>query len=146
MPDWLIEGDSTIILLLAVTAIIASVAWWQMRKKWLLAVAGVALVSIGVLMLLNRLFESDREQVGRKLTEMAAAVAPPRDMNKIFTHVSADFRYGAALLGHAATNNTKSRTVTTGCTLRSISSSGSWRPNSSTTSETAYSRSSSTIP
>ena len=96
MPDWLIEGDSTIYLLLAAVGVIAAVAWWQMPKKWLLAVATVAFAMIGVLFLLDRQFESDREQIGRKLNEMAAAVTQPPDMNKIFTHVSADFRYGPA--------------------------------------------------
>ena len=96
MPDWLIEGDPTILVLLAVAAVCAGVAWWKTRQRWLIPVASLAVVLIAALIVLNFLFESDREQMVRKINEIKAAVTgPPRDFNKAFSNFSPDFSYGA---------------------------------------------------
>ncbi|MFL5330645.1 MAG: hypothetical protein ACJ8C4_17215 [Gemmataceae bacterium] len=95
MPAWLIEGDPTIILGLVVVALCAGAAWRKTRRRWLIGLATAALVFAGALVILDRLFESDREQIKRKLDEMAAAAkGPVLDLNKIFSHVSSNFAYG----------------------------------------------------
>lgn len=94
MPDWLSEGSFTAYLILVVVGLCAALAWQRTRKKWLLGLIGIALIAAGALFSIDRAFESDREQLARKVNEMAAAVEPPRNMDKLFGNVSPDFRYG----------------------------------------------------
>ncbi len=93
MSDWLFEGRPTVYVILAAAAVLLFVAWWQARKRpWLYAtVAFLAL--IGVYFLLDRAVETDREQIVRKVEEMSAAVHD-RNVERIFVHVSEQFRLG----------------------------------------------------
>lgn len=94
MPDWLTEGDSTLYLVLAAAEVVLLALWWRTRKRWYaVAAAGVATIAL-LLFILDWAVESDREQVKRKLHEMAAAVAAGH-MDAIFSHISRDFRYGS---------------------------------------------------
>jgi ketosteroid isomerase-like protein len=94
MPDWLIEGDLTLLILIGFAAGLCAYIWSKTRKRlWLgLAIAGVAF--LGLLVLLDHWFESDREQITSNIKSMAAAV-PRHDFNTIFSHFASDFRYGA---------------------------------------------------
>lgn len=93
MPDWLIEGDATVFTLLALTGIIVAVVWWQTRKRaWGLAAIVVGLLALSYF-LLDRSIESDREQIRRKVSEIAAAISH-QNLDAAFSHVSADFRRG----------------------------------------------------
>src|SRR5262245_12898360 len=61
------------------------------RRTMLFAVAGVGLTLLLALGLCDFLFESDREQVIRKLREMSQGVRN-RDLNRVFSHVSESFQ------------------------------------------------------
>ena len=91
MSDWLFEGRPTVYVILAAAAVLLFVAWWQTRKRpWLYAtVAFLAL--IGLYFLLDRLVETDREQIVRKVEEMSAGVRE-RNVERIFANVSEQFR------------------------------------------------------
>jgi hypothetical protein len=93
MPDWLMEGDTATLLLIFVAALCAGVAWWKTRRKELLAGALFLLVIGGAFIALDFAFESDREQIERKVHEVAEQIKMPLDLNKMFEHISPAFRY-----------------------------------------------------
>src|SRR5437763_3349454 len=93
MPAWLIEGDPVVYLVLGGVALACSALWWRTRKKRY-AVAGLVAVLLAVaFFLVDRSFESDREQIERKTQEVAAAVQR-HDVAGAFRHISEDFHYG----------------------------------------------------
>jgi hypothetical protein len=88
--DWLFEGRTAVYVYLAAVGIFLLLAWQQTRKRlWLIGLGAVAVLA-GLYFLLDRAVETDREQVVRKLQEMAAAVRG-RDTDAIFAHVSDRF-------------------------------------------------------
>jgi hypothetical protein len=93
MPDWLIEGDVTVLTLLVLACVVLAALWWQSRKQ----VFGIAAIVIGLLaltmFLVDHLVESDREQIQRKVGEIAAAISN-QNLDAAFAHVSSDFRRG----------------------------------------------------
>lgn len=93
MPDWLIEGDVTVLTLLALAGVIFVAIWWQTRKRafGILAIL-VALLAL-TLFLVDRTVESDREQIQRKVREIAAGISS-QNLDLSFSHVSNDFRRG----------------------------------------------------
>jgi hypothetical protein len=94
MPSWLFEGSPTVYFLLACAAVLCAVAWWRTRKrKYLIGAAVAGGLLLGVYAL-DRLVESDGEQIERKLHEMAAGVTA-RDYDRVFQHVSDSFLVGA---------------------------------------------------
>jgi len=90
--DWLYEGRQAVYLVLACLAVLFVALWTRNRKRRWLYLAAVPLVLIGVYFLLDRLVETRREQIGRKLNEMAAAVRA-RDVGRILDHTSERFRW-----------------------------------------------------
>src|SRR5207302_6751478 len=64
--------------------------WWRTRRRSYAVVAGVTGVAIVSLSLLDRLIESDREQMIRKVQEVADAVSHQR-LDRAFDHVSEQF-------------------------------------------------------
>ena len=91
MFDWLFEGQTTVYVVLAAATVILFVAWWQTRKRYWFYGTVAFLALIGLYFLLDRLVETDREQIERKLNEMAAGVRE-RNVDRIFAHVSEQFR------------------------------------------------------
>jgi ketosteroid isomerase-like protein len=89
--DWLFEGRLTVYVALAVVALLLAARWWQTRRGAWLVGAACALALIGVYYVLDRARETDREQIERKLQEMAAAVRP-RDVRRICAHISESFQ------------------------------------------------------
>jgi hypothetical protein len=93
MPDWLVEGDVTVLTLLALAGVVSAALWWQSRKR----AFGIAAIVIAFLamtiVLVDRVVESDREQIQRKIGEIAAAISN-QNLDAAFAHVSADFRRG----------------------------------------------------
>jgi hypothetical protein len=93
MPDWLVEGDTTVYALLALLGVIFVALWWQSRNRGYVIAAGIVGVLLLGYFLLDRLVESDREQMIRKVREIAAAISS-RNPDAAFAHVSDDFRRG----------------------------------------------------
>lgn len=93
MPDWLFEGRTAIYVLLAAVAFLALCAWWQTRRRVALITLAFALGLGGLYFLLDRLVETDREQIERKVRLMAAAVQA-HSTDSIFSHISESFQRG----------------------------------------------------
>jgi hypothetical protein len=89
--DWLFEGRTSVYVVLAALVVFLLLAWWQMRKRWLLAGVVFAAALIGLYVLLDTLVETDREQIVRKLKEMVAAVNA-HNLDAAFVHISEQFR------------------------------------------------------
>jgi len=88
--DWLFEGRTSVYIILGALAVLLLVAWWQNRWRWCLVGVGVLLVLIGAYWLLDRLVETDREQIARKVQDMAAAVKQ-KNLDAAFTLFSDQF-------------------------------------------------------
>jgi hypothetical protein len=93
--DWLFEGRTSVYVSLAAIALVMLLAWQQTRKRFCLIGLAAAVGLAGLYFLLDRLVETGREQVVRKVQEMAAGVRA-RDVNAIFNHVSERFSRGGA--------------------------------------------------
>jgi hypothetical protein len=111
VSDWLFEGRPTVYVILAAAAVLLLVAWWQTRKRYWLY-GGVAFLGlIGLYFLLDRLKETDREQIRRKVEEMAAAVSE-RNVERIFANVSEQFHLNGS--GRAAFRQLAERALSRG--------------------------------
>jgi|GEM_PF-2288540 hypothetical protein len=64
------------------------------QRRICFAAAAVAVVALAGLVICDRLFESDREQIVRKLRVMSVAVRE-NDLNRVFEHISPRFKKGA---------------------------------------------------
>lgn len=112
MPTWLSDPPRTAYLLLAVIALASVAAAWFLvpepprdratgkippnrNRRRLHMVAAICAAALVALIVADRTWESDREQIVRKLLEMSEGVAE-RDLDKVFQHVSDSFRYGSA--------------------------------------------------
>jgi hypothetical protein len=95
MFDWLFEGRLLVYVVLVLVGLAFLFFWYRdsrRRRFWLYPVALMVLLA-GVYFLLDRLVETRREQIGRKLQEMAVAVKKG-DVSRIFEHISDQFRLG----------------------------------------------------
>jgi hypothetical protein len=90
MPTWLVEGNPTAYFLVACAAFGCIAAWWRTRKVKYAIAGAVALCALIGLLVLDRFVESDREQMIRKVQEIAAAISS-HDVDRAFTHVSDRF-------------------------------------------------------
>jgi hypothetical protein len=89
--DWLFEGLTTVYVLLAAALLGFFFIYWQYRRKaWLYAMA-VVVALIGLYWLLDRLVETDREQIQRKVDVMANGLRT-HNLDAVFEHLSDDFR------------------------------------------------------
>jgi hypothetical protein len=108
MPNWLADPPFSLYVILLVAAIIPLFAAFFLRppaqkrdqkqkkpstKTILAAISAIAFLLLLALKTCDRLFESDREQIERKLKEMSDGVRE-RNLDKVFQHVSDSFRYG----------------------------------------------------
>lgn len=107
MFDWLFEGRLAIYLLLGLLTVALVFAWRHNGKGWCLIGAGVMLVLIGGYWLLNRLVETDREEITRKVDEISAAVRQ-RDLDKVFANLSDQFRSPSGMTKQAFRSNVES--------------------------------------
>lgn len=90
MFQWLVEGNPTIYFILGAALVGSLAAWYRTRKRWKAIVAGVCAALILGLFALDRLVESDDEQMVRKVKEVAAAISR-NDVNSAFQHISESF-------------------------------------------------------
>ena len=111
MSDWLFEGRPTVYVILAAAVVLLLVAWWQTRKRYWLYPGLAFLALIGVYFLLDRLVETDREQIVRKVNEMSAGVRE-RSVDRIFANVSEQFHLNGS--GRAAFRQFAERALRTG--------------------------------
>jgi hypothetical protein len=89
--DWLFEGLPSVYVALGGVAVLLLVIWWQQRKRWCLIGVAVAAALIGLYALLDYAVETDREQIVRKIKEMAAGVNAHK-LDATFVHISDQFR------------------------------------------------------
>jgi hypothetical protein len=90
--DWLFEGRPTAYMLLGMAAALMVVMWWLDRKRrWLISIGAIALLAFAYF-LLDRLVETGREQIRRRLGEMAKAVQENKP-DAVMTHVSDRFQW-----------------------------------------------------
>jgi hypothetical protein len=89
--DWLFEGRTTVYVALAALAAFFLLIWWQNRKRGWLICVGIAFGLVGLYALLDRIVETDREQLVRKIQEMAAAVNA-QNVEALMEHISDNFR------------------------------------------------------
>ncbi|MFO0807070.1 MAG: hypothetical protein U0746_00440 [Gemmataceae bacterium] len=90
MPDWLTESNPTLYFLLAVAALAFVAAWNRSRQRKFAVGATISLALLAGAYLCHQLVESDREQMERKIHEIAHAVHD-RQMDQAFRHVSDSF-------------------------------------------------------
>lgn len=93
MPDWLIEGDRSVAMLLGIVALAAAAWGWKTEQRRWLIVAGVALTLLVGFLLADRFWESDRERIGSTVQAMAGAIGP-RSFDVAASHLSEKFYYG----------------------------------------------------
>jgi hypothetical protein len=89
--DWLFEGRTSVYVILAALAVFLLLLGGQTRKRWWVIAAVVVAATIGLYALLDRLVETDREQIVRKINAMAAAVNA-HNLNAAFADFSDQFR------------------------------------------------------
>jgi hypothetical protein len=89
--DWLFEGRAAVYVVLAALAAFLLVVWWQRRKRWCLVAVAIVAGLIGLYALLDKVVETDREQIVRKVQEMAAA-ANARNLDALLDNISEQFR------------------------------------------------------
>jgi hypothetical protein len=88
--DWLFEGWPAIYALLIIVVIALGYIYWQTRHRgWLYGMLGV-FVLIGVYALLDRLVETDRELLERKIKTMAADLQG-HNLNAFFDNLDDNF-------------------------------------------------------
>ncbi len=90
MFDWLFEGRTSVYVLFAAAAAALLYTGLQARKRSLLVACGIVAALIGVYFLLDRMVETGREQVRRKVQDLAAGVSA-RDADRVLAHVSERF-------------------------------------------------------
>ncbi len=115
MFDWLFEGRTSVYAVLAALTVFLLLVWWQTRKRWLLFVAIGAAGTMGVYALLDRMVETDREQIVRRIKSMIASVNSG-NLDGIFVNISDEFRSaggkGKAELREMARNYIEQHIVT----------------------------------
>lgn len=107
MPTFLSDPPSSLYIILGVVGVLCLVAAFVLvgksppnkdpkkkqssSRRYLIAAAVVALVAMLGLFICDRLFESDKEQIVRKLNEMSDGVRT-RNLDLTFSHLSDKFR------------------------------------------------------
>jgi hypothetical protein len=89
--DWVFEGRPFVFVVCAALGVFLLLVWWQIRKFLFLLAVALVVAAIGLYALLDRVVETDREQLVRKVNELAAAVNA-RNVDALFENVSDNFR------------------------------------------------------
>ncbi len=92
MPSWLVEDAILVAIVLGIGAILLLAAWLRDRdKRYLIAGAVLAVLAV-VAAVIWFAVDTDARKIERKVKDMAAGI--PRDLDRTFRHVSAQFLYG----------------------------------------------------
>ncbi len=92
MPDWLFEGNLFVYIVLLLLEGLALLLWYQRRSRQDLLAAGIVVGLLALYFLLDRLVETDREQMERKMNEIVAGLNK-RDMEPVMRHISEKFKF-----------------------------------------------------
>lgn len=85
MTAWLADNLGFLSALLVTVALLLGFLWWKTKRRAYALGSGGALALLGVAYLVSLVSgESDRQQLERKINEMAAAVTA-RDLDRIFS-------------------------------------------------------------
>jgi hypothetical protein len=90
--DWIFEGRTTVYVILAATTAFFLLVWWQTRKRWCLFGVVLAVGLTGLYALLDKLIETDREQIVRKISTMIADLNAGR-IDAAFENISDQFQW-----------------------------------------------------
>jgi hypothetical protein len=93
--DWLFEGRVAVYIVLGAFAFVLLLCWKQVPRRAYLIGFGVAASLLLLYFLLDRIKETDREEIQHKVEVMARNVQTG-DVTAIFGNVSEDFRHGGA--------------------------------------------------
>jgi hypothetical protein len=91
MPSWLVDDPTTVLAVLGLAGFGVGVAWWLTRRRGYLFGVAAAVGLMVAVWLLHRFVETDAKRIERVVRAMAAGV-PARDADRIFAHISDDFR------------------------------------------------------
>ncbi|MBA4066729.1 MAG: hypothetical protein C0501_24090 [Isosphaera sp.] len=92
MPDFLSDPPRTVLLALGVAAVVAGAVWFGRRTRRTLAVFLGLAATVVVLVLLDRLFDSPREEAVGAVEAMVRA-ANARDATAFASHIADTFEY-----------------------------------------------------
>jgi len=92
MPTFISDPPLGVYLFLALGTIVSFAVWVNKRNRASLIVFGCFLSLLALVILLDRLFESPREQSIRRVNEMAKAI-DDRNKDAFLSHVADSFQY-----------------------------------------------------
>jgi hypothetical protein len=92
MPTFISDPPFVVYALLIVAVIVSGSVWWSRRtRRWLIIFASI-LALLFIVILLDRLFESPREEANRRVLAMTRA-ADARDRDAFLSHVAESIQY-----------------------------------------------------
>jgi hypothetical protein len=94
MLTWLVDDPALAYILLVGAVVILAVLWWRTQQGKYLIGAGIAVLLIGVVWLISKYVPTDSKRIQQAIEEMSAGVRS-RNLDRIFSHVAADFRHGS---------------------------------------------------
>jgi hypothetical protein len=89
--DWLFEGLTAVYILLGTALLFVIVLYWRWRRKYWLYVMGTIVAFIGLYALLDRLVETDTEQLERKIKAMAAGLEA-HNVDALFDNIDEHYK------------------------------------------------------
>jgi hypothetical protein len=92
MPTFLSDPPNAVYLTLTLAVIVCGVVWFNRRDRRSLIVFGCVLALTGIVVLLDRLFESPREESVRRVLAMTKA-ADARDTDAFLSNIADTFQY-----------------------------------------------------
>jgi hypothetical protein len=92
MVDFLVEESGPIYAVLFLIAAVSCFLYWNRRQTRYVAVGAVCVVLVAGLWFLASHYESDGQQIARKIDDMGKGVEA-RDLDRIFANISNGFRF-----------------------------------------------------
>lgn len=92
MPTFLSDPPFVVYMILTLAVIVSGLVWFNTRERRSLTVFGCFILLLGLVFLLDRLFESPREEAVRRVQAMTKA-ADARDTDAFLSHIADKFQY-----------------------------------------------------